>query len=216
MLLSCRRCDAVANANATNSNSNSNTNANAYANAAQSVMMQDGRQWQSRWAAATRLQGKMAVAMGNDGAMGGRTAKWSLWAVGWWWCNGQYNGQRTIAADAVAAQWEANQDVRQRRSRCTVAVILRWTVAAAMGNGSAMGGGTAKRLQWAMGWRHHNGRHNGPRPIATKAEVVQWEVMRDGGQRQSQCTAVARSWWTMAAAMGNGGAMGGGMVKGSR
>jgi hypothetical protein len=75
-----------------------------------------------------------------------------------WWCNGQQDGkaialgngrveawemaqwQRTIATNTEAAQWEAMQDGLQRQSQ--------WMAcdgrAAAMGNGSTKGGGTAE------------------------------------------------------------------------
>jgi hypothetical protein len=84
-------------------------------------------------------------------------------------------------------------------------------VAAAMGkNGSAMGGKTAKQLQWATGQWWHNGQHNGRRRIAANAGAAQLEATQDRQQRQSQWTAVVWLRWTAAAATGNyGGAMGG-------
>jgi hypothetical protein len=69
-----------------------------------------------------------------------------------------------------------------------------------------------------MGWQQHNGQHNRGQTIAANTEVVQWEAMTDGQQRQSQWTVAARLQWIAAAAMGNGWqdskalAMGGGMV----
>jgi hypothetical protein len=94
-------------------------------------------------------------------------------------------GQQTIAADAEAVQWEATQDGLQQWSRWTAAAKLQWTAAAAMGNGSAMGGGTAKQLWWAMGRWWHNGWHNGRQRIFANAEVAQLgaaaAITMDGG-----------------------------------
>jgi hypothetical protein len=55
--------------------------------------------------------------MGNGGAMGGNMAKGLRWVMGQWRRDGRHNGQRTIANDAEAAQWEAMQDVWQRQSQ---------------------------------------------------------------------------------------------------
>ncbi len=62
---------------------------------------------------------------------------------GHWQCDGRWNG-KTIAI-GKAVQWEAMQDGWQRQSRWMAASRLQWTVAAAMGNGGALGGKTAKQ-----------------------------------------------------------------------
>jgi hypothetical protein len=38
---------------------------------------------------------------------------------------------------------------------------------------NAMGGGTAKQSQWAMGWRRRNEWHNGQQRIAANVEAAQ-------------------------------------------
>jgi hypothetical protein len=183
----------------------------ANAEAVQWEVMWDGRQRQSWWMVVARSWWTAAVAMGNHGAMGSKTAKQSQWAMGQWRHNGQRNWRGMIATDAEVVQWEATRDEWQRQSQWTAAVRLQWTAAAALGNGGAMGSGTEEWLRWAMGRRRQcDGQHNGQWmiTIAANAEAAQWEAMQDGQQRQSQWTAKVWLGWTAAAAMGNGNAMG--------
>ncbi len=155
------------------------------AEAVQSEATRDERQWQSQCMAVVRLQWRVAAAMGNSGAMSGGMAKQSQRAMGRRHCNGQHNGQWTIAINAEAVQWEATQDGWQRQSQCTVAARLRWTVAVAMGNGGTMGRGTAKGSGWVMRWWQCNGLYNGQLTIAANTEAVQLEATQDGWKWRS-------------------------------
>jgi hypothetical protein len=50
---------------------------------------------------------------------------------------------------------------------------------AAIGNSGAMGGRTAERSRWVMGWRQRNGRHNG-QPSHTDFKFVDlWQLKSD-------------------------------------